>query len=529
MLGLMAFDPFRAELQRSSYRMGKRDRQATIDIAAELVAFFEGNQRAYLEEHILATFKNPKLQETYKRLAFFVNVTQQIVEQVTILGKRRLEVTFTTENGTPHEEDQKLWNRVADSEIADGGFDAFIATLGSYAELCKTAVALPYWDALTDDKAPGAGGDGQLCLGVYTPNVLDLSWELHGRPLRPDGFRILIDDSTQRYQVWDFTEDPALVYETEGDKRVTEPTPYSVMNPRTQKSLIPFVPFRTRRPTWSYFVDDGQAQLAEGQKAINRLWTQLLVLSHYGAFKVAKLYGPWATAEGKAVDLSLDPSIAVQIPQSRDGEKADLSWDGPANEGMIAAHLSIIEAATRTLASTFHIAPNDVQATANPKSGVSLMVGGGSLKEKQARSAMLNRPSAIQLVENITLVWNEYAAASRGHFSGKSKIDVRIPEQPISLSPLDDAELDALKVDRNFVLLDDVIKKHNPGIDEAKVEKIKAQKTAAQASTFPSVTGGGPRSLFRPSAGGGGNPNPGPQPPMPRPGMRGQKPPTTGQ
>lgn len=502
MFGINAFDSARASMDQSSFRMGMQDRQESIETAAELVNFYEGNQRAYLEKHIDDIFKSPKLRSLYKTLILFMNVTSLIVDRVTILGKRKAEIKFVDEAGNPHEADQKLWDRIADEELEHGGFDPFLKALGTYKELCKTVVAVPFWD-------PRAN---KLRLRFYTPNVIDVAWDLNvGDPLSPSAYRILLNDQQNRFRVFDFS-DPAAgkVYEAIGTSAGLNKIPQSdadgndttesllaAIDPGTGLALDPFVAFRTTVPRFSYFVDDGQGQMAAGQKAINRLWTQLMGVLHNGAFQVPILTGPaWSRREGSSIQLTLDPSEGISVP-SVPGESiaSDIRWDGPANEAFIEAHLKTIARVTESLVSTFHISPNEVIAKADAASGVSLFIGSSSLKEKQEGSAVLDRPSLRELVRKTTIVWNTYSTKDWGKFSGTSRIAVKIPTQPLSLDPQDEVKRDAVMVEEGFVLREDIVKKYNPDATPEKIAQIMKQKEIfappALNSLFRSSTIGG--------------------------------------
>jgi hypothetical protein len=520
MYGLTAFDSARASMEVSSYRLGMKDRETSVKIAAELVNFYEGNQRRYLEEHIELVFKDEKIQDLYKSLIFFANITALIVDRVTILGKKSADIQFLNEDGTPNKQDQKLWDHIADEELDNGGLDAFLAALGTYKELCKTVVALPFWD-------PRAN---RLCLRFYTPNVIDVAWDLRvGDPLVPTAYRILLNDQQSRYRVYDFS-DPAhgITYEAfgQGDTggafqriptrdaagNIIQDIELAAQDPKTGLTLDPFVPFRTTVPRYSYFVDDGQGQMVEGQRAINRTWTQLMAILHSGAFQVPILEGPaWKRQEGKKIELTLDPSQGIVVPSLPGELVSTIKWGGPANEGFIKAHLDTVAQLTETLVSTFHISVNDVVAKANPASGVSLFIGAHALKEKQERSAVLDRPFLRDLVYKTTIVWNAYSPIAKGRFSLKSRILVKIPTMPLSLDPLDELKHDALLVEEGFMLRDDIVRKYNPDANPEKLAQIKAQRELVGPPPI--------NSLFRSSTIGGPLPPPAPgQPAQPKPG-----------
>lgn len=522
--GLFAFDSARRSIELSSYRLGFRDREASIETAAELVNFYQGNQRRYLERHIEATFKEKKLQDLYKRLIFFANVTALIVDRVTILGKRKAEIKFLNEDGTPNEADQKLWDRVAKKELDNGGFNAFVAALGKYKELCKTVIVLPFWD-------PRAN---RLRLRFYTPNVIDVAWDLEvGDPLSPTAYRILLNDQQSRFRVFDFS-DPArgVTYEATGAGDVLRKIPTKdatgksvdqvdlpAIDPATGLTLVPFVPFRTTIPIYSYFVDDGQEQMLEGQRTINRLWTQEMGIMHHGAFQVPILEGPaWSRQEAGPIQLTYDPSQGIAVPSNLgDAVASTIRWGGPANEGFIKAHLDVTARITETLVSTFHISPSEVVAKGDPASGVSLFIGNSALKEKQEAASLLDEGSLAELAWKIAVIWNAHAPAEKGRFSLKGEIVAKVPMQPLNLDPLDEVKHDALKVEEGFIDREDVVKKYNPGASPEKIAKIMAQK---QVVTPPSIS-----SLFRPSAIGGAPapvPVPGQKPPVvPTPPARG--------
>lgn len=528
MYGLTAFDSARASMEQSSYRLGLQDRQTSVLQAAELVNFYEGNQRRYLEEHIESIFKDPKLQDLYKRLIFFANVTSLIVDRVAIMGKRKAEIKFLKPDGSPDEADQKLWDRISKKELDHGGFDAFLGALGKYKELCKTVVAVPFWDSRAN----------KLRLRFYTPNLMDVAWDVReGDPLAPQAYRILLNDQQSRWRVYDFT-DPAngVTYEAHGEGNVLEKIPtrdlktgqivqdviLEAKDPATGLTLDPFVPFRTRVPTTDYFVDDGQGQMVEGQKAVNRLWTGLMGILHSGSFQVPILTGPgWTRQEGKKIELTLDPSQGIAIPsQPGDTIESKIHWDGPANEAFIQWTLATIAQVTETIVSTFHISPNEVVAKADAASGVSLFIGNSALKEKQEAATVLDEPSLEELVYKMAVVWNAHAPIAKGRFSLDGEISVKIPQQPMALEPMDEVKRDALMVEESFVLHDDIIRKYNPGATKEKVAAIKAQKQTvgppSVGSLFRSTSFAG--NLLPPTPATGGAPKPAP------PGGNGAKP-----
>ena len=503
MFGLTAFDSARASMEQSSYRLGMRDRETSVQIAAELVNFYQGNQRRYLEQHIDEVFSDAKLRTLYKSLIYFMNITALIVDRVAILGKRKAEIKFVNADGKPNEADQKLWDRIARKEIQHGGFDALLGAIGKYKELCKTVVVVPYWDPRSN----------RLRVRFYTPNMIDVAWDLrYGDPLDPKAYRILINDKQNRYRVFDFS-DPAqgVVYEAIGQANdmqrqvsrdpetgaIVDDSVLAAKDPETGLTLDPFVAFRTVVPTTDYFVDDGQGQLAEGQRTINRLWTQEMGIMHHGAFQVPILEGPaWRRKENAPIQLSYDPSNGIAVP-SLTGETvpSTIRWGGPANEGFIQKHLDVIARVTEGLVSTFHISPNEVIAKADAASGVSLFIGSSALKEKQQAATVLDEPSLIELVYKTTIIWNYHSPIEKGRFSLQSEVQVTIPQQPLSLDPLDELKHDALKVEEGFILREDVIRKYNPGITPEKLAAIKAQH---ELVTPPNIN-----SLFRASTIGG--------------------------
>jgi hypothetical protein len=497
MFGLTAFDSARASMEQSSFRLGLQDRQTSVMQAAELVNFYEGNQRRYLEEHIDTIFKSQKLRERYKSLIFFANITSLIVDRVAIMGKRKAEIKFLKDDGTPNEADQKLWDRISKKELDHGGFDAFLGALGKYKELCKTVVAVPFWDSRAN----------RLRLRFYTPNLMDVAWDVReGDPLAPQAYRILLNDQQSRWRVYDFTDpENGVTYEAHGEGNVLEKIQtrdlktgqivqdviLEAKDPATGLTLVPFVPFRTRVPTTDYFVDDGQGQMVEGQRSVNRLWTGLMGLIHFGSFQVPILTGPgWTRQEGKKIELTYDPGEGIAVP-SREGDtiESKIHWAGPANEAFIEKILKTIGQVTETVVSTFHISPNEVVAKADAASGVSLFIGNSALKEKQEAATVLDEPSLEELVYKMAVVWNAHAPIAKGRFSLTGEISAKIPQQPMSLEPMDEVKRDALMVEESFVLHDDIIKKYNPGATPEQVAAIKAQK---QTVGPPSVG-----SLFR--------------------------------
>ena len=519
MLDFKAFDTFNSALSMSGRALFERDRQAQIRMAAELVSFYQGNHRGYLFQHIDATFRDANVRALYKRLAHSENVVALIADRVYILGRRKVEVSFSTKDGKPHEAANSTWQKIADEEIPLGGFDAFLRTVGVYVEVCKNVVAFPFWDE----------EQGRIRLRYFTPNTLDVAvLPDNDDPTNPDGFRILQSERDERYQTWDYsgTEEvddgsgtgaktrkkTGVVYESRGvseNRPVGSTEPILLEDPATGAPFVPFVPFRSALPDFGYYVEDGQELLLMGQETIARSWTQLHALMHAGAFKVPILSGgDWMTKENPRPVLSVDPSNAIVEPKSRDGKTENkIRWDGPANEGMIKAHLEVIAATVEGMVASNHIAPDSVAASASLGSGVRLYIGSAALKEKQEASAVLHRASVKELVRKIVLLWNEYAVpAGKGEAIPEDAVlSVKIPPAPIALAPSDELDLDLKKLSAKLVDPKDLVRKYNPDATPERVDEILKAQNALDTGAGPQTPGGSasglmPKSLFRPFA-----------------------------
>ncbi len=519
MLDFKAFDSFNSSLSMSGRALFERDRQAQIRMASELVAFYQGNHRGYLFNHIDGSFRDPNVRALYKRLAHSENIVALIADRVYILGRRKIEVSFSTADGKPHEAANATWQKIADDEIPLGGFDAFMRTVGVYVEVCKNVVAFPFWDEEQE----------RIRLRYFTPNTLDVAvLPDNDDPTNPDGFRILQSERDERFQTWDYSGTEAtgtvdaegkptrkrtgVVYESRGvseNRPAGESTVIELEDPATGAPFVPFVPFRSSLPDFSYYVEDGQELLLMGQETVARSWTQLHALMHAGAFKVPVLSGgDWITRENPRPVISLDPSNAIVEPKSRDGKTENkIRWDGPANEGMIKAHLEVIAATVEGMVASNHIAPDSVAASASLGSGVRLYIGSAALKEKQEASAVLHRASAKELVRKIVLLWNEYAVpAGKGEAIPEDAVlSVRIPPAPIALAPKDELNLDAAKLAMKVVDPKDLVRKYNPDASPERVDEILKAQNALDQGAGPTPPGGVAagtlsRSLFRPFA-----------------------------
>lgn len=191
---------------------------------------------------------------------------------------------------------------------------------------------------------------------THTPAEVDVAYsEPNKNKLAPDLFIFVDPISQSRIETWDFSSrQPGA----SGVRYVRTGKPIGslpVIDPRTGRSLIPFVPFRTTIDS-DYFVWDGQAELANAQEFVNRLYTRLSVLSEMGTNKTLVLSGAWADSEGNLAPIPLDITKAIKEPDDPPGEssnKPKIRWDGPAVTEEIKSCLDVVSHWVETTAATF--------------------------------------------------------------------------------------------------------------------------------------------------------------------------------
>lgn len=464
---ITSFNPFTAELEQSSYRLGQQDRAELSRATTELINCYAGNQLGYLFGYLAKHIKSRELRTRYQTLAIFHNITRLLVDRVSTLGEVPVRVLWRHKNGSPHGPAQRKWDEIATSKMGDVTWDAFIPSLARRRELTKTVVAAVEWD----DKRK------ELLLCSYTPNVIDVGYEEGNyRKDRPDWYTLLRDESTSVYQKWDFSGGAARVVDT--DSNGTEDgaaETYPVVDPETDGPLVPFVAFRTDVPQDDFFVWDGQAELLAAQEFVNRCYTQLAIQLHYGVFKVPIVRGEWIGKDGQPPAITLDPSEFIQEPydpMSNDsGPK--IRWDGPGAKEEIDSLLAVIGHWVEATAATFHLNPSAIRAKNEATSGYALQIESAALKVKHQMTRTLSLAPLRRLVHVMRTVWNYYNPGDK--IPEDAAFEVVIPDYGSAVTLREEVDADVLLLEKGIKTLEQLILKYNPGISNEKVEQMLAE------------------------------------------------------
>ena len=489
---LTAFDPINAELQQSSWRLGQRDETAMVELTARLVNYYQGNQAGYLDRYLSALFTDKDLRERYRMLAAFYNVTRLLVDRTTTMGRAPIQVSWQ------NKADADIWEKLA---YGDNDLDLFIQSIAKYTTLAKTVVAGAFWEKDRET----------ISLKFYTRNVMEIEYATGNRDfLHPDIYRVLIDEAAaggEEWNVWDYSDPKnGLTYDAVGSQgrmnQKAEGVPAGpLVNGRT---LVPFIPFRTAYAWDRYFIDDGQLELVEGQERVNRLLTQLNVLMHYAAFPVPVGTGPaWATKNGRTPKVPLDPSQIMVIPNvGIDGNGSDFKWVSPGSEQMITRHIESIREVVDQLAASFHMSPAAFRVQYTDASGVALWIQSAALIEKQREMRTLFQKPLETLVGNIREIWNYYSAADAPKFSD-GHFTLSIPDVSFALDPQTELDIDLKKLEVGAMEPEDFVKKHNPGVDPAKLSRLIARMQTRLDDMAPKAANPLPRAgLFKRATGG---------------------------
>jgi len=472
---LTSFNPFTDSLKYSATALRTQDRQDLSTTCSTLLKYYEGCQLYYLHRYLARVIKDPDVLGVYQALATFQNFIRLLVDRVSTLGQLPVRVIWA------NPEDQKLWDDVSTNRFSES-WDALIPSISRKTELCKTAVVLPSWNQRFQI----------VDLNVYTPNTLDVDYaEGNHTAQYPDAYKILANEDETLYQVWDFTSSPGQVYYCNSDDAmVTNPELYAVIDSTTGRILRPFIPFRTDVSQYNYFVWDGQTELIQAQEFINRCYTQLSVLLHFGAFKMPILSGGnWTDAEGRAPRLSFDISKALLLPDELGGTPANIRWDGPSTKDNIDSILSAIEHWAQITAATFRINPSAITVKSEASSGYALQIESAALKTKHAYTRTLARRPLTQLVNAIKDVWNNYNP-SKG-FSSDAVFSIDIPDYGTVANTSDEVKSDLDKLNNGIISKRSLIYKYNPGINPEEATKLDETETPIPTNLVVSLVQSG--------------------------------------
>ncbi len=464
---IRSFDPVNAALEGSAYTLAKTDAAELRRASAELVKLYEGNQRGYLLNYLAGLIKNEVLRARYQELATFSNIVRLLVDRTSTLG------TLPVRAEWDKKQDQELWDKIAEERMGERPWDAVIPALSRRTELCKTTVLLPTWDKK----------DKVIELDIYTPNLIDVAYAPGNlRKTRPDKYRILGEEATDLFQVWDFSGPVPRVYVVDRDHReLNDGEPYEVTDENAQP-LRPFTAFRTALAQSDFFIWDGQTDLLEAQQFVNRCYTQLSVQLHFGCFKTAIAKGSgWNPRNGEPLTLTMDPSEIVCLPDPIAGEiPPDLKFDGPSSEGVIKALLETIADYVSQAGAAVGLNPSAIRAKNEATSGYALQIESSALKSKHASTRTLARPPLRRVIANIRSTWN--AANPRERFSADGTFTVSIPDYGSGVTTREETDTDVLKMEKGIVSKRSLVLKHNPGIGTKEIDELLAADAVQESA-----------------------------------------------
>lgn len=474
-------DITRAAIQQSAYELALDDRSDLTRVSAELVRLYEGNQMSYVWAYLAKLIKNERIRRKYQELAVFHNILRLLVDRVSTLGQLPVGVYWKGQDGQWDDAGQELWDEIATERMGEKPWDALVPAIARRTELCKTAVAGVDWD----------GHNGEIDVRYWTPNNCDVGYaEGNERKTRPDRYYLLLEEATDWWQCWDFSDrrpgPSGVVYNTDRgqERREKDARPVLVLDPATGRSAVPFVTFRTHVASNDFFIWDGQEELLRSQEFVNRLYTQLSVTIHFGALKVPILSGSWRDEDGTDTkrEITYDWTEALEEPADRlnpgnTGPK--IRWDGPEVVGIIDGVIRAIHHEIATVAATFRISPKSVYSSNDPASGYSLQVENAALNGKHAATRTLARGRLKRLVELIRIVWD--ANNPRRRFPTGSYPVISIPNYGSFVTTEEETRSDIEKLRAGLVSRRTLVIKHNPGISNVELEELVKKGEAMDA------------------------------------------------
>jgi len=482
------YDITRAAIQQSAYELAMEDRSDLTRVSAELVRLYEGNQMGYVWAYLAKLIKNERIRRKYQELAVFHNILRLLVDRVSTLGQLPVGVYWKGQNGQWDDDAQALWDEIAAERMGEKPWDALVPAIARRTELCKTAVAGVDWD----------GHNGEIDVRYWTPNNCDVGYaEGNERKTRPDRYYLLLEEATDWWQCWDFSDrspgPSGVVYNTDRgqERREADARPILVLDPATGRSAVPFVTFRTHVASNDFFIWDGQEELLRSQEFVNRLYTQLSVTIHFGALKVPILSGSWRDEDGTDTkrEITYDWTEALEEPADRlnpSNTGPKIRWDGPEVVGIIDGIIRAIHHEIATVAATFRISPKSVYSSNDPASGYSLQVENAALNGKHAATRTLARGRLKRLVELIRIVWD--ANNPRRRFPTGSFPVIAIPNYGSFVTTEEETRSDIEKLKSGLVSRRTLCIKHNPGISTTELDDLVKKgeaMAAAQSATKP--------------------------------------------
>ncbi|HAM57999.1 MAG TPA: hypothetical protein DCQ64_22325 [Candidatus Rokubacteria bacterium] len=342
----------------------------------------------------------------------------------------------------------------------------------------------------------------------YTPDVIDVDYA-PGNLNRglPDVYRITRDRASELVQEWDFRpcrDGGQGIVRTRQAGATEDEATMELVNPRTGRSLVPFVSFRTDEPTSGFFVWDGQLETIKGQDFVNQLLTQLSLVLQNGSFRQMILSGGgWIEKDGAPLSIPNDITIAIKEPDdvlggnSSSGPK--IRWDGPdiapVAKGLVEAlsfWLGIMGAANR-------IDTRSIFSSNEPASGFSLLVESSALRLRHNMMRTIARKPLRDFANLIRTTWDQCAPKGEKRFPKDATPHVDIPDYGSAAVTTEEARTDIELLKMGLRSAESLVLKHNPGMSPEHVtllvenanELLKKSQVEAQRITDAQAGPGG--------------------------------------
>lgn len=433
-------------------------------ISVDLVNMYRGNQITYVLNWLATNIRDPQIRRRYQELAVFSNIVRLLVDHVSTLGQVPVRVVWmNSDTSAPDPRAQKIWEEIV-ADWMTTPWDAFVQSLSARIELVKTVIVSVEWDEHNE----------QLALVAHTPAEMDVSnSDKNENVLAPDKFSFLDPASQKRLETWDFSSrepGPSAVRRSYSGDRVGG---LPVLDPRTGRSVIPFVPFRTTIDS-EFFVWDGQAELANAQEFVNRLYTRLSVLCEMGTNKTLVLSGAWTDSEGNLTPIPMDITKAIKEPDDAPGEQSNrpkIRWDGPAVTEEIKSCLDVVSHWVETTAATFRINASAIRAKNEATSGYALQIESSALKAKHTQSKNAARPQLLRLAKIIQLYWDFYGPENM-RLGPSVYPTIVIPDYSSASAVREEVDADIALITAGLKRRLPVIYRYEPGIPPVEAYKL---------------------------------------------------------
>jgi hypothetical protein len=463
----------RAQMTQNAWESSLDDRADIQAMSAQLVKLYEGSQMAYVWAYLGKLLKNPRIRARYQELAVFRNIVRLLVDRVSTLGQLPVRVLWKNEANEWDTVAQGLWDEISTERMGEKPWDSVVPTIARRTELCKTCVAGAEWDDY----------HGGVDVRTWTPNVIDVGYaEGNARATQPDIWYLLLGEETDWWQRWDFTSrtpGPSgfVVDCTRDGKEDGDRIPLVTIDPKTGRSLVPFVTFRTRNDDHEFFVRDGQEEVIRAQEYFNRLLTGESVATHFGAIRVPILRGRnWRNEDAQAGarhEITYDWTEAIEEPDdplTPNNVAEKIRWGGPEIESVVRTLRDTAMGVVKGVAVSFGIDGRSVYSSNEPASGYSLQIEAAALKGKHAQTRTLAQRPLTRLAELIRLTWD--AANPKRRFPAGTFPRVLIPDYGASVVSAEETQSDVAKLNAGIVGLKTLIIKHNPGIPAYEVDRM---------------------------------------------------------